>query len=126
MDRHDFLRIEQATKRVERAKRNKVAAARGPNLSLPTRTFWTTSAISSASVTGTTVSNSVRTLGSGTARICILDSSGHDIPDTTAADITIYNGVVMTTPASINTGLFADCAFIGGKWRVVTVHKCPT
>jgi len=88
--------------------------------------FWTTSAISSASVSGTTASTATRTLGSGTARRCILNSSGHDIPDVNAADETIYNPVVMTSPSSINAAMFCECGLIGGKWRVLTVHKCPS
>lgn len=84
------------------------------------RWFYTTSSITAATRTGTTVSNSVLTLGSGSARQVNPSTDPTLIPDTAASDETIYNGLNGT----IATNQFVFCnQQDDGKW-LITIAWC--
>jgi hypothetical protein len=123
-NRRDARRVEAATKFVERRPRNAAAGPGPPVYCLPLRTFYTTSGIAAATVTGTTTATAVRSPGAGTARPCIVNASGNTIPDPHASDVAVFNHVVMTGGAAIPASRFVDCAWVMGHWAVLMVQSC--
>jgi hypothetical protein len=120
--KQDFRRTEQEIKYIEKKPRFPLSTYTPPRGSgaAANRWFYLTGSVSAATVSGSGVSASVLTQGSGTARICKTDASGVVKPNTTVADITIFNGL----NGSIASGQFVFCNTSDGNKWVITLVWC--
>lgn len=119
-----FRRISSVVKWMERSPR-RLAPIDGPGALREQRWFYTTSPMTTAAISGTDINSALLTLGQAQARMCLAGNVASGLaPDvsSTAQDVTIYNGVVIS--ASVPAGCFYKCSIVNGLWVADLSSQC--
>jgi hypothetical protein len=119
-----FRRIANVIKWAERNPRNPAPQANATiRAGREDRWFYTTSAMTTATVSGTDINSARMTPGGAQARVCFW-AGGSYAPDTSknAADQPITNCTVLA--ASIPAGCFYKCTIVNGLWEADLSTQC--